>query len=187
MSVEGQYLLITRPGQAPEVMHLEAGRTYTLGRAPDCEIVLADASISRRHAHVVPRDDGWWVEDLQSKNGTKLNTKLIQESTRLAKGDRVDLGPISLVFSGEAATPGARLGDTGAPGQMRAVPVAELVGGPESDTRVQALQALPPQRIGYFLQSIDRVGRELLAHRPLDELYRFLVELASDVVRADRT
>jgi serine phosphatase RsbU (regulator of sigma subunit) len=188
MSMDGQYLLVTRPGHAPEVIHLHAGQTYTMGRAPDCQIVLADASISRRHAEVLARENGWWVQDLRSKNGTKLNEQVIQQPERLRAGDRIEVGPCVLVFSSEASpTPGARIGDTGVPGSMRAVPVSELVGEPGSDTRLQALQALTPQRVGYFLQSIDRVGAALQKHRPLDELFQFIVELTSEVVRADRS
>jgi serine phosphatase RsbU (regulator of sigma subunit) len=158
-----------------------------MGRAPDCEVVLSDASISRRHAQVVPRDDGWWVEDLQSKNGTKVNAKPVLEATRLQPGDHLELGACALDFSGHPSSGTARIGDTGVPVSMHAVPVADLVGGPGSDTRSAVVQGLPPQRVGYFLQSIDRVGRELLAVRPLEDLFRFVVELTSDVVRADRS
>jgi serine phosphatase RsbU (regulator of sigma subunit) len=187
MSIDGQYLLISRPGKAPEKVFLDPGQSYTLGRL-GCEIVLADASISRRHAEVVSRENVWWLQDLRSKNGTKLNSRLIQQPEQLSPGDRIEIGPCVLLFSAEkTGIEGARVGDTGAPGSMRAVPVAELVGGPGSDTRVQALQQLPPQRIGFFLQSIDRVGAALQKHRPLEELYQFIVQLTSEVLRADRS
>jgi phosphoserine phosphatase RsbU/P len=188
MSLEGQYLLVTRPGKTPEMVHLDPAQSYALGRAPDCQIVLLDGSISRKHAQVTARENAWWVQDLQSKNGTKLNAQLIQQPERLKPGDRIEVGPCNLVFSAEATgVQGARIGDTGAPGSMRAVPVSELVGGPGSDTRLQALKALPAERIGNFLQSIDRVGAALQKHRPLDELFQFIVELTSDAVRADRS
>ncbi|HYS80008.1 MAG TPA: FHA domain-containing protein, partial [Anaeromyxobacteraceae bacterium] len=41
-----------------------------LGRAPGCEVVLTGQHVSRRHAALVRRQDGWWVEDLGSRNGT---------------------------------------------------------------------------------------------------------------------
>ncbi|HLF07523.1 MAG TPA: GAF domain-containing SpoIIE family protein phosphatase, partial [Thermoplasmata archaeon] len=44
-----------------------------------------------------------------------------------------------------------------------------------------------PQRIGYFLQSVDRVGQALLAHKPIGDLYQFIVELTSEVLRSDRS
>ncbi len=186
MGTEDQYLLVNRPGKPSEVVSLDPAKTYTLGRAPDCQIVLADASVSRQHARIAPRENAYWVEDLQSKNGTKLNGKLIQQRERLSPGDKLEFGPIVILFSGQERKT-ARLGDTGAPGHMTAVPVLELVGSPGSETRIQALQALPPQRVGYLLQSVDRVGRELLQHRPLADLLQFVVELTSEVVRADRS
>lgn len=186
MNLENQHVRIERPGKPPEVVNLDPAQTYTLGRAPDCQIVLADASVSRQHARISARDNAYWIEDLQSKNGTRLNGKLIQQPERLSPGDRIEFGPMVILFSGEERKT-ARLGDTAAPGHMRAVPVAELVGTPGSDTRIQAIQALPPQRVAYLLQSVDRVGRELLQHRPLGELLQFVVELTSEVVRADRS
>ncbi len=186
MGTEGQYVLINRPGKPSEVVNLDPAQTYTLGRAPDCQIVLADVSVSRQQARISARDNAYWIEDLQSKNGTRLNGTLIQEARPLSPGDKLEIGPIVILFSGQERKT-ARLGDTGAPGEMRAVPVMELVGSPGSETRIAALQALPPQRVSYLLQSVDRVGRELLQHRPLGELLQFVVELTSEVVRADRS
>ena len=188
MSLEGQYLLITRPGQPQETLNLVPGREYTLGRVTENEIVLSDGSISRRHARLFPQDGAWWIEDLQSKNGTKLNGKLLAEAARLAPGDRIELGQhYSVDFAGQPTTGSARLADVVAPGNIHAVSVVDIMGGAGADTRSAGVQGLPPQRIGYFLQTMDRVGRELLVVRPLEDLYRFVVELTSDVVRADRS
>src|SRR5207244_2179930 len=43
-----------------------------LGKSPECDVVLPGAKISRRHARLVERDDGFFVEDLKSTNGTYL-------------------------------------------------------------------------------------------------------------------
>jgi serine phosphatase RsbU (regulator of sigma subunit) len=188
MSLEGQYLLVTRPGQPQENVGLAPGREYTLGRVTENEIVLSDGSISRRHARIFPRDDCWWVEDLGSKNGTKLNGRVLAEPAKLTPGDRIELGQHYAVdFSGQPSTGSARLADVVVPGNIRAVSVADIMGAAPTDTRSAAVQGLPPQRVGYFLQTMDRVGRELLVVRPLEDLYKFVVELTSDVVRADRS
>ena len=44
-----------------------------MGRAPECDIELADATVSRRHAEVVRDGDAWFIRDLGSSNGTKVN------------------------------------------------------------------------------------------------------------------
>ena len=50
----------------------EEGRTYTLGRAPECDLPIADADASRQHAEVVRRGGVIRVRDLGTKNGTWL-------------------------------------------------------------------------------------------------------------------
>jgi HD-GYP domain-containing protein (c-di-GMP phosphodiesterase class II) len=69
---------------------LRAGRLGTL------EIVLDDASVSRRHAEVRSADTGWWVRDLESTNGTYVN------GVRLGPGER-QLHPRDIVQFGKVA------------------------------------------------------------------------------------
>jgi len=74
----------------------------TIGRSRDCEVVLSDANVSRRHAAVVPAaasTSGWAVEDLGSTNGTKLNRRRIAERTPLEPGDRIEVGTTELRFA----------------------------------------------------------------------------------------
>jgi pSer/pThr/pTyr-binding forkhead associated (FHA) protein len=73
----------------------------TIGRSRDCEVVLSDANVSRRHAAVVPvaaSTSGWAVEDLGSTNGTKLNGRRVAERTPLEPGDRIEVGTTELRF-----------------------------------------------------------------------------------------
>lgn len=73
-------------------------RGATLGRSRDCDIVLDDSSISRRHAEIKPTDDGWAVVDLGSTNGVRLNGRTVSGSQPLQAGDRVELGSTEIVF-----------------------------------------------------------------------------------------
>lgn len=73
----------------------------TLGRSRDCEVVVDDANVSRKHAAVVPAagsTHGWAVEDMGSTNGTKLNGRRVVETTPLEPGDRVEVGTTELRF-----------------------------------------------------------------------------------------
>jgi Protein of unknown function (DUF3662)/FHA domain len=70
----------------------------TIGRSRDCDVVLEDAGISRRHAEIRPGRDGWTVEDLGSTNGVLLNGAEIRGPQPLHPGDRVELGSTEIVF-----------------------------------------------------------------------------------------
>jgi hypothetical protein len=70
----------------------------TIGRSRDCDIVLDDVGISRRHAEIRPGPDGWTVRDLGSTNGVLVNGQEALEAQPLQPGDRVELGSTEIVF-----------------------------------------------------------------------------------------
>lgn len=70
----------------------------TIGRSRDCDVVLADANVSRRHAEVRPRGDGWMIHDLGSTNGVTVNGTRIEQAQLLHVGDRVEIGTTLLTF-----------------------------------------------------------------------------------------
>jgi FHA domain-containing protein/uncharacterized protein DUF1707 len=70
----------------------EAESTVTLGRSRNCDCVLAEPSVSRRHAEL-RRDAGrWLLRDLGSRNGTRVNGARLLGETEVAPGDRVSFG-----------------------------------------------------------------------------------------------
>jgi hypothetical protein len=69
----------------------------TVGRLPDCDVVLKDASASRRHAQLKRQGSQWTITDLGSTNGTRLNGATIQ-SHALGDGDRIGIGGALLEF-----------------------------------------------------------------------------------------
>jgi diguanylate cyclase (GGDEF)-like protein len=64
----------------------------TIGRAPECEIVVDLDNVSRRHAQLANGDDGWVVRDLGSTNGTFVNNAEIAGDYKLANGDLIKVG-----------------------------------------------------------------------------------------------
>ena len=69
----------------------------SIGRMPECDIVLADHNVSRRHAEVRRQDGGFVVVDLGSTNGTKVNGAGVRER-RLNDGDEITVGASTLRF-----------------------------------------------------------------------------------------
>jgi DNA-binding NtrC family response regulator len=84
----------------------------TLGRASECEVQLVDTELSRRHAQLRKRGDGWELEDLGSRNGTRVNGTVIRAATvPLAAGSLIELGTHRLVFDPPVDVLGDRDGD----------------------------------------------------------------------------
>jgi transcriptional regulator with GAF, ATPase, and Fis domain len=71
-----------------------AGRT-TVGSAPGAEVRLADREVSRLHAELEPTDQGTWVRDLGSSNGTFVGDLRVTAAL-LPDGARLRLGGIEL-------------------------------------------------------------------------------------------
>ncbi len=73
------------------------GPTATIGRSKECECVLDDPNISRKHAELRRSEHGdWTIADLGSTNGVKVNGRRVS-SARLSPGDEITLG--TLVFN----------------------------------------------------------------------------------------
>src|SRR5262249_49188317 len=70
----------------------------TIGRSRESDIFLPDQWLSRHHAEILQRADGYYVLDLQSKNGTLLNGQPVRDERRLREGDVITLGEHSLTF-----------------------------------------------------------------------------------------
>lgn len=62
-----------------------------VGRHPSCDVVLADPTVSRRHARLRFRDGTWALQDLESTNGTTINGLRVGRC-QLRAGDRLMLG-----------------------------------------------------------------------------------------------
>ena len=63
-----------------------------VGRAPNCDCVVPEDCVSRRHAQLWRDGERWYVRDLGSRNGTRVNGVRVIEATEVRPGDRLDLG-----------------------------------------------------------------------------------------------
>ena len=67
-----------------------------LGRDPNNTIVITDNSAAARHARLCRQRGVWWVEDLGSGSGTKLNELPLSEPTPITPGDIIGIGKLRL-------------------------------------------------------------------------------------------
>jgi pSer/pThr/pTyr-binding forkhead associated (FHA) protein len=63
-----------------------------IGRDHECNFQMEDEIVSSRHARLVYRYNQWWVEDMQSTNGTYLNDERVETPTVIIKGDELRIG-----------------------------------------------------------------------------------------------
>ena len=76
-------------------------RRVVIGRSRDCDIQVADANVSRRHAEVRQEGAAYWVVDLDSTNGVEVNGKRVKRA-RLEPGDTFTVGSTEIRFAREA-------------------------------------------------------------------------------------
>jgi hypothetical protein len=69
----------------------ELGR-IVVGRAPGCQFILTDLTVSRFHAEIYRADEGWMISDLGSMNGTRVNGWRLTGPARVRPGDEVGFG-----------------------------------------------------------------------------------------------
>jgi hypothetical protein len=74
-------------------------RGAVIGRSRDCDIVLDDAGVSRRHAKLRPEASAMWrIEDLGSTNGVRVNGLTVAGAHELRSGDRIGMGSTEMTF-----------------------------------------------------------------------------------------
>ena len=71
----------------------------SVGRSKLCDITIGYGSVSRFHAVISRRSDGWFITDTFSKTGTKVNDKEVKKPVQLFDGDSITFGSAVMVFS----------------------------------------------------------------------------------------
>lgn len=74
------------------------GQEISLGRSNNNDIVLKDPYISKRHFRIVKDENEYFIEDLNSSNGTYVNGERIFDVKKLAYGDIIKVGNIEFMF-----------------------------------------------------------------------------------------
>ncbi|MBL8909151.1 MAG: FHA domain-containing protein [Archangium sp.] len=116
----------------------EAGREFEfdqdsvlIGRTAECDVILYEAGVSRKHARIFSESTAFFIEDLGSSNGTRVNGSAISGKQNLKPGDSIAMGPVVFSFKpvelspAEANTDDNAVGEDGSP-HTRIVSLAEM-------------------------------------------------------------
>jgi hypothetical protein len=68
------------------------GEQFSIGRDANCDLSIADMTVSRRHATLERTQDGWLLTDLESTNGTRVNGWRVRGKVKVTPGDLVSFG-----------------------------------------------------------------------------------------------
>lgn len=99
---EGVLFVVSSAGSSDKWKSVAIGSgELTIGRSSDCDIVLDHVSVSRRHAVIRRRGDGWVLADQRSANGVMLNGAAVNGEARLREKDVIAITNSKLIFTAE--------------------------------------------------------------------------------------
>jgi len=87
---------------------LPLGGACIIGRRSDNDLSLNDPKVSRRHALLMHFNDEWWLNDLGSRNGVRVNSLPLTSARRLRDGDEIRIAGHRLLFHNSASGTGQR-------------------------------------------------------------------------------
>jgi signal transduction histidine kinase len=162
-----------------------------LGRGAQNDLRILDTEVSRRHATILRRDEGFFLRDDHSSNGTFLNGRPVQ-SEPLSSGDQIQLGRTVLLFSlRPPADAGSAVADRISLLDASPDDRSQIIGELDSKAGGELARKIPSDvtvdRSDLSLQVLYRISEEAL--RPssvMDEVLRRILDLTLQAVGADR-
>jgi len=160
------YVVVNFKGK--ELGRWPIGTTLTIGRAGECDVIVRDTLLSRKHCEIAPNGRGWVAIDLGSKNGTRRGKHRISRQP-LSDGDVLTMGKTTVRFQvgklpNEYVTPPKRPADP-----------FEALSGTVSDFDPVAAEVFCREN---GLPKPQPIPREPDAYAK-DDLYGLLTEIAS--------
>ncbi|ADO69919.1 FHA domain-containing protein [Stigmatella aurantiaca] len=130
-----------------------------IGRTPECDVVLYDAGISRKHCRIFSLGERYFVEDMGSSNGTKVNGAPIKKQP-LSDGDQIGLGPVVFSFEALASDPGEEPNtDAGEDAPPNNDPSTRIVSLEEVKQRRSKREVLKPEGADAEPERLDKIQR----------------------------
>lgn len=161
-----------------------------IGRNSDCDVPLDVAAVSRRHAAIVREQDNFFIEDLESRNGTFLNDERVVNRAPLRDGDSLLICGQTFRFHGDHRIPGGFGSDTSLMDLLEddttdstkasVMATFDVGGGGSASWR---LSAKPEVKLAALLEITNNLGKALSVEEILPKLLDSLFKI---FVQADR-
>ena len=161
----------------------------SIGRTEGNDLVLNHPSVSRKHAKVESRDEKWWVVDLKSTNGVKVNGNLVTEANVTA-GDKISIGSVQIelkvlpsvnftgesIFDNPSGTVIRRISDFNSEFGLDVAEAAAkpVVGRPPSEPGLQPSPAVSREKI---FQVLVQVAKTLLQSEELNDVLNTVMDI----------
>ena len=167
-------------GDVPRRLRLVTSPTG-IGRTSDNQLVLKDFSVSRHHARVEQRGDTWWIVDLGSTNGVKINDRYATDAM-LTEGDLVQVGNFTLSFHRGDSSPGLAVNSATFLRTLEEFR-EDFPLEPEPSRKGAGAGATPRERV---LEALAQVARTLLEVEELEPVLVKVMEAVFNQLPAER-
>jgi sigma-B regulation protein RsbU (phosphoserine phosphatase) len=185
-------LTVINPDGGRRTVRLDDHQQFTLGRSGGNNLSYpADSGLSRHHLIMERVGQDWWIRDLGSKNGTILNDERITEKVRLRPGDRVTVSHVVLIFDdpNDELSEGTVIFDPVKPESKKVTTTHTVTLRRLLSEDQEELSAKLKAQGGQWTDPVTalvRAGRELVANKPVKELFRDILDLSLEAVGASR-
>ena len=183
-------LLISGPEGLSNTVELRK-TSLSIGRSADNDLAFPeDPWLSRYHLSFERYQNGWFVKDCDSRNGTVVNAATLKGPHRLQPGDRIYAGHLTIQVQDRAADGKKQIisfvpqTDEKSTGEATIVTSLERVlrKTGKSDQQLAGTSLSTARTV----RALIRAGQELAGHQPLQELFPSILNLALSAVEAKR-
>jgi hypothetical protein len=156
------------------------GKRLTMGRSSENDLAYPDDPVlSRRHLNFECDGKDWYVEDLNTTNGTTVNGRRLVGKQQLTVGDTISAGRLTMTFEvpAEPDLGVTFISDSGRLPDKAALSMPETI---ESVVKTPAITGTSR------VQALLDAGREISGDRPLEELFQVILDLVVNSVGGSR-
>src|SRR4029453_13190822 len=170
----------------------DKGRRFELPDAPALvgresrQLPLQDNTVSRRHAELIPGNEGWVLPDLGSSNGTYINGLRVTNRYILKLGDQIRVGRTLMVFGGKPGVSKARGGDVSLSGEESGMDASIMHTVQSNDDSMVLAVPEPAAAAMTNLKLLYQLGAALGSSFDVQQVLEVVMDLVFEHVKADR-